>query len=138
MTFDLGSCVSRHEDVCVGFQAFGATLSAATLEVANLLDASVELGFPCLFGNVDIFAVEEDVLDGVGAVRVTISTLFASKPMTSFAKRDWERAKTNLPPSCSVAEIFLVFIRDLSATRATGSSRLRRRSRSGIHFGRCA
>jgi hypothetical protein len=55
-------------------QAFSATLGAAALEIANLLNACMELGFPSIFGDIDIFAVEYSV-DGISAVQTNISAL---------------------------------------------------------------
>jgi hypothetical protein len=52
--------------VCESVQAVGAALPAAPLAVDNLVDAGVQLGFPCIDRDVDIFAVE-DVVNRVGA-----------------------------------------------------------------------
>jgi hypothetical protein len=76
MALNLVFGVSRHEDTRVGIQTLGAALCAAALSVADLLHARIELGFPGLFGDFGIFAVN-DIVDGVGAVEVRISSPFA-------------------------------------------------------------
>jgi len=59
--------VARHENVCIGSKALCAAFGSATLQICDLLYAYVELGFPLLFRNMHIFAIE-NLVDGVGAV----------------------------------------------------------------------
>lgn len=54
--------------MCIGIQALGTPFGAAALQICNLLDARVELRFPSILWNFNIFAVEY-VFNGVGAVR---------------------------------------------------------------------
>jgi hypothetical protein len=61
-----------HEYVCIGVQALSAPIGTTALEVGNLLDARIELRLPRIFGNVDIFAIE-DVFDRVCAVGVLLA-----------------------------------------------------------------
>ena len=67
MRLDFFVGVASHEYVRVGIQAVGAALGAAALEVRDLLNAYIELRLPLVFGNIDIFAVE-DFVDRVGTV----------------------------------------------------------------------
>jgi hypothetical protein len=90
MAFDLVSRVSRHEYVRIGSQAICAALGAAALEVANLLNASIELGFPGFFGDIDIFAVEY-LVDRIGAKRVRVSSLLNRNE--DFVMRLWRSQK---------------------------------------------
>lgn len=71
MSLNLIPRTAGHEHVCVGIQAFGAPLGAATLEVGDLLDARVEFGLPRVFGYIDIFAVEY-IVDGCCAVSMSV------------------------------------------------------------------
>ena len=61
----------------VSDQALAATFGAAALEVRDLLHTNGELRLPRVFGDVDVFAVE-NLVDGVGAVQQQISAQFAS------------------------------------------------------------
>ena len=65
--FDLVLCKTRHEDVRIDNEAFGAALGAAPLEVGNLLNADRELRFPCILGDFSILPVEY-LVDRVGTV----------------------------------------------------------------------
>jgi hypothetical protein len=76
MALDLISGESRHEYMCVGIQAFGAPLGTAALEIADLLDACVKLGFPCLLGYGHVVAVE-NLVDRVRAAGSALAPPFA-------------------------------------------------------------
>ena len=78
--------------MCVGIQAVGAALGAAALEVGNLLNAYIELRLPLVFGDIDIFAVE-DFVDRVGAVWSRVSARCASSVMMSRRVAMWGRDK---------------------------------------------
>lgn len=82
---DLFVGIARHQNVCIGREAFSTALSRATLQIGNLLDTHAEFRLPLLLRYVHIFAVE-DFVDRVGAVNGSISALFATRVMMSLCE----------------------------------------------------